>query len=234
MVSGFIICRNEEELLQYCLESFASLGDLLDVLSVVDNNSTDATLDILRGWSTKLPIILQHEAGHAHHGKLRELALSKCKPESAWIYYLDADETHSLGMPEFFRGGRAEKSDIWEAQKWSTISDRFHHAGGEGPAQRIFRNLPGVRFPQSVHTEPTHPQLQRKALIPNVYLFDATSCKSEEALWEKGIRYAWAQRENVPGVGPFHEYTGRVEYARQHNTIRELPEEVKRLVFTGP
>src|SRR3990167_11388631 len=96
MIDCFAIIKDEEELLQYCLESFENIVDLIGVVSCVDNGSTDATLEIIDSFHTRLPIVLQRENRHAHHGALRTLALEKCKAE--WIYYLDSDETHSQNM----------------------------------------------------------------------------------------------------------------------------------------
>lgn len=230
MISGFVIVQNEEELLPYCLESFLSLGDLLEGLSVVDNNSTDATLDILHIWRDRLPITLQHHRADAHHGHLRNLALRACRAD--WVLYLDSDETVSRNFADWLRSGDCHRANLWQFHKYSTVGDRYHHAGGDGPSQRLFRNFPGIHFPQTIHTEPTHDQMGGAALAQGVWLFDHTSCKSEEALWAKGWRYQWAM--GTPGIGPPHEYIGRVQDARNRGTIQRLPDHVCAQIFTGP
>ena len=229
-ISGFLIVKNEEEMLSYCLESFALIADRLDVLSVVDNGSTDATLDILQAWRTRLPLCVRHVRDHAHHGRLRTLALESC--HAPWILYLDADETLTRNFPNWLDSTDLEMGDIWEIHKYTTIPDRYHHGGGDGPSQRLFRNVPGVHFPQSIHTEPTGPNLERKRLAHGVWMFDHTHCKSPEAMYAKGWRYQWAQ--GVPGIGPVHEYIGRYENAFRLGIIQELPSPVRELVFTGP
>lgn len=231
MIDAFLIVLNEEELLQYCLESFESITDLLGVVSIVDNGSSDASLDIINEFRSRLPIVLQRESSHSHHGRLRTLALTKCKSE--WIYYLDSDETHSRNMRDWMVSGAMEDADVWDFYKYTTIVDRFHYVdGGNGPSTRLFRNREGVHFPQNVHTEPTHADLQRKRVAQNVFLWDHTACKSEEGLIAKGWRYQTHQ--GTVGVGPWHEYTGRVANARRLGLTREHDEATKALIFTGP
>lgn len=231
LVDGFLIVLNEEELVQYCLESFASIADLLGVLSIVDNGSTDDTLDIVDSFKDRLPLVVTRDTQDAHHGRLRNLAISKCK--SPWIFYLDGDETCSVNMRDWMMSGLIEEADIWDFYKFTSIVDRWHYVdGGNGPCTRLFRNRPSVHFPQNVHTEPTHPDLNKKRMAEGVYLWDATACKSQEALIAKGWRYQIHQ--GTTGIGPWHEYLGRVENARIAGTIREHDEVVKRLIFTGP
>lgn len=232
MLSAFLVVRNEEELLPYCLESFALVADQLDVLSVVDNGSTDATLDILYEWADRLPIVLQRVNEHAHHGQMRTLALQAC--HAPWIWYMDADETVTSNFRDWLLSGDIEQYDIWEFHKYTTIPDRYHHGGGDGPAQRIFRNVPGVHFPQSIHTEPIGRGLVSKHSIPGVWMFDHTHCASEEKMWAKGWRYQWGFRDGVIGVGPPEEYMQRAQSAYQNGNIYELPEHIRNLIFTGP
>ncbi len=231
MIDAFLILLNEEELLQYALESFESFVDLLGVVSIVDNGSTDDSLDIVQSFQTRLPIVLQRETSHAHHGALRSLAISKCK--SPWIFYLDADETCSRNMRDWMASGAMEDADIYDFYKFTSIVDRYHYVeGGNGPCTRLFRNLEGVYFPQNVHTEPTHPGLTRKRMANSVYLWDATACKSLEGLWAKGWRYK--QHAGTVGIGPEWEYVGRVSNAHKLGLVREHDEKMKSLIFCGP
>jgi len=235
LLDAFMVIQNEEELVQYALESFVSLGDALGILSLVDNNSTDATLSIVESFREHLNIVLQHERSHSHHGQLRNKAM---EPLSApWIFYIDGDETFTRNFSDWLRSGQIEQSNCWSFYKYTTIIDRMHYVeGGNGPTQRLFRNLPSRGFPQSIHTEPTHQDFVGWKDVPGVYLFDHTACKSREALWAKGARYQWAFRDKVPAVGPLHEYVGRVDNAFQnhpdHNV--EFPEAIKQLIFCGP
>lgn len=235
-LDGFMIVYNEEHLLPYALAAWESLGPLLGTLSLVDNGSTDATAEIIQIWTKRLPIVWQVEEGHRHHGLLRNLALSRCS--SPWILYIDADETFTSDMRAWLEGPEPETANQWEFYKYTTILDRYHYVeGGNGPTQRMFRNFPGVGFPQSIHTEPTHPSLGHIANANargGPLMFDHTACKYPEELWAKGWRYQWAK--GVEGIGPSHEYVGRVANAmdRAGEVIREFDESIKARIFTGP
>lgn len=229
----FVLVNNEEELLQYCLESFALLSDMVGVVSVVDNNSTDLSLDIVRSFKDRLPIKLQRHYHNSNHGEMRTKALSVCT--SPWIMYLDGDETFTKDMRDFFLSGRQEEADLWFFYKYTTFKDREHYVvGGNGHTQRLFRNGRGVHFPQSIHTEPIGDLPARKHCTDSEFLlFDHTACKSQEALWAKGQRYNWANREGVPAVGPQHEYVGRVANTKMENVAR-FNDNILGKIFTGP
>lgn len=233
MISGFMITLNEEELLDYALASWAHIAPELSVLSIVDNGSTDATLGIIYDWSRRLPIILNRYDADRHHGHLRSLALQPL-PEG-WVMYLDSDETWTADMLPWLQSGAMEQADQWEFFKYSTIQDREHFTErGNGPSRRLFRYRPGVGFSQEIHTEPQGPGLARLYGTGEhgPWLFDHTGCKSPEALWAKGWRYQWAK--GVPGIGPSHEYIGRIANAYAEKNVVRLPQHILDQVFTGP
>lgn len=233
ILDAFAIVMNEEEVIRGMLESFLSLGPNLGILSIIDNGSTDRTLPIIREYMDKMNIVLRIDQSENHHGHLRTRAL---RPLTApWILYLDSDETFTSNFRAWLESGRIEQYDIWDIYKYSTILDRYHYTeGGNGPSTRLFRNLPGVHFPQNIHTHPEHPGLTNKQMIEGVWMFDHTGCKSREALWAKGQRYQWAQ--GTIGIGPEDEYIIRVDDALAHakTVIKPFEEPIKSLIFTGP
>ena len=233
LVDGFAIIYNEEELIRGMLDSFASLGQSLGILSLIDNGSTDRTLQIVQEYRSRMNIVLRSVTNTPHHGELRTLAL---EPLTApWILYLDSDETFTKNFPDWIAARQMQKADIWDIFKYSTILDRYHYTeGGNGPSTRLFRNYPGVHFPQNIHTHPEHPGLTLKQMVPNVWMFDHTGCKSREALWAKGWRYQWAA--GTIGIGPAEEYILRIDDAltKEPSPIREFEEPIRSLIFTGP
>lgn len=239
LLDVFSIVSNEEELLPYCLESYVSISDLLGVCSLVDNNSTDSTLDIIDSYRDKLPIVLQHHRENANHGVMRTKALQPCK--SPYIFYLDADETFDSTMRDWLLSEQYKAWGLIGFFKYTTILNRFHYVeGGNGHTWRMFRNDPGANFPQEIHTEPQSPQGWGNSILldPNnsPLLFDHTATKSWEALWSKGWRYRWAHDAGIPAVGREGEYIWRVETAlgprKEFN--KEFPEDIRRRIFTGP
>jgi glycosyltransferase involved in cell wall biosynthesis len=80
-----IITKNAGKTLK---KTLSSVVGLVDEIILVDENSTDNTLDIACKYNTK---IYKYTTGHL--GKQREYALSKSTGE--WVLVLDADETIS-------------------------------------------------------------------------------------------------------------------------------------------
>lgn len=231
----FMIFSNEEEMLPYSLEAIASLGDLLGVVSLLDNNSTDASLEIVSSFKDRIPIVLQHHTEDSNHGRMRNLALSKCTSE--WIFYLDADETFTSDFPVWLRSPDLNRAPFWKLYKYTTIIDCFHYVeGGNGPTERLFKNLPGAHFPQDIHTEPTGKGLEYCLEVPNVIMFDHTACKSREALWAKGWRYQWGARANIPAIGGPAEYVNRVDDAFNNKPERNVAfnGDIRSRIFCGP
>ncbi len=80
-ITGVVIAKNEEEMIEECLDSLS----FCDQLIVIDNNSSDLTGEIAREKGAK--VYLSSEKDFA---RLREFALDKVK--TRWLFYVDADE----------------------------------------------------------------------------------------------------------------------------------------------
>ena len=231
MISFYAIVLNEEEQVRYMLDCAAQVADLLDVCSIVDNGSTDATLDIVHSYRDRVPLQMLREVHHSHHGQLRNLALSICRGD--YVLYLDADETWTRDMRDWLLSEHYREADQWDFYKYTTIVDRFHYvSGGNGPCYRMFRRAPGIHYTQNVHTEAVADSLGARRLAQGPLLFDHTACKSREALISKGWRYQVHQ--GTVGVGPWHEYIGRVENAHRLGLVSEFDGSIRNRIFTGP
>jgi glycosyltransferase involved in cell wall biosynthesis len=80
-LSAIIIAKNEEERIAECLESVAFADERI----VVDNGSTDKTIDIAQTKGAKIC-----EAKNKDFSGLRDLGLKETK--GTWVLYIDADE----------------------------------------------------------------------------------------------------------------------------------------------
>jgi len=85
---ALIITKNSAETLENCL---LSVKDFVSEILVIDSNSTDNTLDILKKYDIK---ILQFSTNDL--GKKRSFGLRQIK--SDWVLMLDADEIISLAL----------------------------------------------------------------------------------------------------------------------------------------
>ncbi len=87
-----IPCYNVEAYIHECLDSVALQGDVVHHIYVVDNNSTDDTIDTVRRWQNENPtspltVLSQTKPGAP---AARNLTLSRI--ETKWIQFLDADD----------------------------------------------------------------------------------------------------------------------------------------------
>lgn len=89
-ISGCVVARNEERLIDRCLASFADLVD--EIVFVHDGECTDRTLEIAERYGCR--IFVRPLRGHADASKV--FAFSEARSE--WILGVDADEFLSTGL----------------------------------------------------------------------------------------------------------------------------------------
>ncbi len=82
-ISGVVVCYNEENVIEHCIQS---LSKFCDEIVVFDSFSTDKTLDILNKYNCK---VFQHEFDN--HRDQKNRAIEKCSNE--WVFLLDSDES---------------------------------------------------------------------------------------------------------------------------------------------
>ena len=92
-LSAVIITKNAEKALEETLKSLSFAGEIV----VVDENSTDKTIDIAMKYTDK--IITTSERSFA---KKRNLALKACQAD--WIFYVDSDEVVTKALKEEISG----------------------------------------------------------------------------------------------------------------------------------
>ncbi|MFV1917629.1 MAG: glycosyltransferase, partial [Patescibacteria group bacterium] len=80
-ISGIIITKNEEKRIDECSKSLSFVDEII----VVDNGSTDKTVDIVKRYGAK---IVEQTAGN--FSQLRNKGAKKAKGK--WLLYVDADE----------------------------------------------------------------------------------------------------------------------------------------------
>lgn len=81
-ISIFIICKNEERIINSCLKQASKLAD---EIIIVDSGSTDLTLNICQRYTDKI-----YHQDWLGFGKQKNIALEKCSNE--WVLSLDSDE----------------------------------------------------------------------------------------------------------------------------------------------
>ena len=140
-VSLCMIVKNEEDFLSQCLQS---VRDVVDEIVLVDTGSSDATLEIARGFEAK---IFQHE-WKDDFSESRNFSLKHAT--SDWILYLDADEVldqrSAQALPEVLQSTQhfGFFFCIYNFKENGFVSGRHYTI-------RLFRNLEGNRFTGRIH-----------------------------------------------------------------------------------
>lgn len=97
-VSAFIICQNEEKVIERCIRSVAFCAEIV----VVDSGSTDQTMGILaRLRDEGLALRILHEPWRGF-GAQKQFALEQCTQE--WCFSIDSDERVSDRLAARFAG----------------------------------------------------------------------------------------------------------------------------------
>lgn len=137
-ISGVVICLNEADRIQRCLESLA----FCDEIVVVDSGSTDGTADIARRCGAR--VVEQPFLGYV---KQKNFALDLARHD--WVVCLDADEALS---PELqteiagrLRGAAPPDADGYEARRLTHYLGVWHDRGDWYPdlQLRVFRRSRG-------------------------------------------------------------------------------------------
>lgn len=81
-ISVIVLTHNDEDRIVDCLEQL----DFADELIIVDDNSTDRTVDLAKGYTSK---IFQHPLD-GNFASQRNFALDKAKGD--WVLFVDSDE----------------------------------------------------------------------------------------------------------------------------------------------
>ncbi|MEW6075713.1 MAG: glycosyltransferase family 2 protein [Candidatus Omnitrophota bacterium] len=99
-VSAVILTKNEEKSVRRALESVRWADEII----IVDDESTDATLEICREYTDKIFV-----KKLADFSEQREYAISKASSE--WVLFLDADDEISPPLQEEIRRVLAEEKE---------------------------------------------------------------------------------------------------------------------------
>ncbi|MFT7671180.1 MAG: tetratricopeptide (TPR) repeat protein [Planctomycetota bacterium] len=145
-ISACLIVRNEEQILDACLEA---LGPFVDEICVVDTGSTDRTFQIAEASGAKLERFVWIDDFAAARNACLNLATSD------WILSVDADE---ILDPESAEGLRLllEHSDAQAYLVWLDNLDGGSDANGRPSMNsvgipRLFRRRPEIHWKRPVH-----------------------------------------------------------------------------------
>ena len=193
-ISGVVICFNEEDRIERCLES---LG-FCDEIVVVDSGSTDRTREIAERYATRF--VEQDFLGYV---KQKNFALERASGE--WIVSLDADEALSPELQREIPRAVAEAAgDVagFVLDRVTYFLGVWHDAGEWYPdAQlRVFRRTLGHYAGRDPHDRvelegTAHPLSGRllhwnyRNLSDHISTVDRFSARQAQGMADEGLRF---------------------------------------------
>jgi glycosyltransferase involved in cell wall biosynthesis len=99
LISAIVPARNEEASIAACIESLACQAEIGQILAVNDE-STDKTVEIIRGLMTSIPNLRLLETQGVPEGwigKNHAVALGAKEAMNPWLLFTDADAVHEPG-----------------------------------------------------------------------------------------------------------------------------------------
>jgi glycosyltransferase involved in cell wall biosynthesis/Flp pilus assembly protein TadD len=142
-ISACLIVRNEEKLLEKCLNS---IRDYVDEIIIVDTGSTDRTVEIAESFGARI----YHHPWEDHFSRHRNQSFGYAKYD--WILYIDADEELLPGSGEVLRKSITDADD--DVHAIAVILECIFNGGKSmayNNAVRLFRNHRGFYYKGRVH-----------------------------------------------------------------------------------
>ena len=167
-ISAVIPCYNAQAFVGEAIDSVLAQTRAPDEIVVIDDGSTDASAEVVRGYGARVRLVAQNNSGIA---AARNQALSNASGD--WIAFLDADDVWP-------HDSLASRVAALEADAWldyvTGLTEEFLHLGGtEG------LTAPAKGAPTSARVAGA--MLIRKALFERVGGFDATLKIGETMDW---------------------------------------------------
>lgn len=115
-ISAFIICHDEEGVIEACIRSVCMCAEII----VVDSGSTDRTLDVIRSLIDEgLPIKLLQEPWRGYGGQ-KQFALEQCTQK--WGLSIDADERISPKLAKALPDAVAQNVvKVWRVTRYDYL-----------------------------------------------------------------------------------------------------------------
>lgn len=159
-LSACIIARNEEQILEKCLQS---LRHNVDEIVLVDTGSIDRTVEIAKRFGCRVFTCAWEDDFSA----AKNFALRQAKGD--WIVFLDADEYFSADTCANLRSIMAEygehaaalqiKMVNLDSDRADTVLDYFYKI-------RIFKNAPHIHYAGAIHENLTGLEVEAIVRIP--------------------------------------------------------------------
>lgn len=140
-VSATVLTKNSEKLISDCLASLTALPEVI----VLDNGSTDRTLEIASGFSN----VRIHRSEFIGFGPLKNLAASLASND--WIFSVDSDEIVSPALAQNILGHKLSSKQIGTVHRRNHYRGRLIDAcGWQNDISRRLYNRQHTRFSETL------------------------------------------------------------------------------------
>ncbi len=179
-ISAVILVKNAEATISECLDSLRAFSEVV----LLDNGSTDATLDI----AAKYPNVkIFHEPNFCGFGKMKNIALGHAVND--WILSIDSDEVIMPEIVSQINAMQLNDNTVVALSRLNYYGDRCMKCCGWYPdyVWRIF-NRKYTRFNENI----VHEGVETKPDTQKVYIKDAIkhyAADSMESIIQKMNRY---------------------------------------------
>ena len=206
------IAQDEEEpirwYLEACLYTSQVLQKDLKEIVVVDGGSKDKTLQVLKEYESKMPLIVLERPFDTTREQ-QNFALDHCTGD--FVFTPDADMTWTSNFPFIFMAGMFDNAPFWDFPMLFTGKDAYHyfHRWPQGVNMRLHRR--GPRWHRQFHVQ-LEGQTGGLPVCSDVVIFE-NSCriKNDEALMWRGQRrqiYDAAMAAEGAAPGPADRFYG--------------------------
>ena len=147
-LSLLMIVRNGEGLVERSLDS---VKELVDEMVVVDNGSTDNTIEIVKKYGARVESNNDHDLG-----KLRKFGLEKTRGE--WVMMLDSDEVVSAELSREIKDVVTRGSGVdgyFIPYQNHFLGKPLHRGGEDYKILRLFRREAAMIDPALLHEKVT-------------------------------------------------------------------------------
>lgn len=229
------IAQDEEEPIRWYLEYMAflsqELGDSLREVVIVDGGSKDNTIDVIKSYKDRAPILLLERPFDCTRDQ-QNFGLERVTGD--FVFGLDADMTATTNFPGVFKSGIFNNGQYWDFPMLFTVRDAYHffHRWPRGVNMRLWKRGPRWKQERKFHVQ-LEGQTQGIPVCSQVTIFE-NSCriKDEKALlWRGQRRQIYIPDMEAEGAPPGSSDRFLNAAKASDDEVSYLPDHLARLVL---
>jgi hypothetical protein len=227
------ICQDEEEVigafLECCMHLSQALGDDLHEVVLVDGGSADGTVDIIRSYADKLPLVLAHRI-FDNFGQQKNFSLEMTTGD--YVFGPDPDMTWTTNFPSLFQRGFFDVEPFWHFPIEFTADDAWHYFWQWPTNYNVRLWKRGPKYVTNFHEKLEGSMHAGVPVCQDVWLFENSCRQSDAALLHRGRRYQKFAADMIAaggGPGPEDRYVNAARESVRQKKL--LPKHILSMVL---